>query len=148
MFKTILTWIGGTALLAAMTIDTLAVIGRYVGLPLRGSIELIQPMVLVSGSVGLVLATLAANHARVRLLVERLSQRTRDVLERLWEFGSLLFFLCLLAGSGWIAVDLWNGHEVSELIGVPWRVLRLFANLCLVVLCAISLRRLLGRRVP
>ena len=29
MFKMILTWIGGAALLAAMSIDTLAVIGRY-----------------------------------------------------------------------------------------------------------------------
>ena len=43
MFKMILTWIGGAALLAAMSIDTLAVIGRYIGLPLRGSIELIEP---------------------------------------------------------------------------------------------------------
>lgn len=148
MFKMILTWIGGAALLAAMSIDTLAVIGRYIGLPLRGSIELIEPMVLVSGSVGLVFATLAANHAKVRLLVERLNESTRNRLDRFWELSSLLFFLCLLAGSVWIAADLWNGHEVSELIGVPWRVLRMFANLCLVVLCAISLRRLLVRRAP
>ena len=148
MFRTILTWIGGAALLTAMSIDTLAVIGRYVGLPLRGSIELIQPMVLVSGSVGLVLATLAANHARVRLVIERLGASTRGMLKRLWEFSSLLFFLCLLAGSAWIAADLWNGHEVSELVGVPWRVLRLFANLCLLALCAISLRRLIGKRAP
>ena len=143
MFKMILTWIGGAALLAAMSIDTLAVIGRYIGLPLRGSIELIEP-----GSVGLVFATLAANHAKVRLLVERLNESTRNRLDRFWELSSLLFFLCLLAGSVWIAADLWNGHEVSELIGVPWRVLRMFANLCLVVLCAISLRRLLVRRAP
>jgi TRAP-type C4-dicarboxylate transport system permease small subunit len=148
MFKKILTRIGGAALLAAMSIDTLAVIGRYAGLPLRGSIELIEPMVLVSGSVGLVLATLAANHAKVRLVIERLGEGTRDMLERLWEFSSLLFFLCLLAGSTWIAADLWNGHEVSELIGVPWRVLRLFANFCLLALCAISLRRLIGKRAP
>ena len=148
MFKMILTWFGGAALLAAMSIDTLAVIGRYIGLPLRGSIELIEPMVLVSGSVGLVLATLAANHAKVRLLVERLNESTRSRLDRLWELSSLLFFLCLLTGSVWIAADLWNGHEVSELIGVPWRVLRMFANLCLVILCGISLRRLLGSRAP
>ncbi len=146
MFKTVLTWLGGAALLAAMSIDTIAVIGRYIGHPLRGSIELIEPMVLVSGSVGLVLATQAAGHAKVRIVVEHLSEGMRAALERVWEFTSLLFFLCLLAGSVWIAADLWNGHEVSEQIGVPWRVLRLFANLCLVILCAISLRRLFRRR--
>ncbi len=53
---------------------------------------------------------------------------------------SPLFFVFLLAGSLWIAVDLWDGHELSEVMGVPWRLLRLFANLCFFVAILVLLR--------
>ena len=39
-------WLGGIALLAATAIDTLAVIGRHLGIPVTGSIELMQAAVL------------------------------------------------------------------------------------------------------
>ena len=54
-----------------------------------------------------------------------------------------LFLAALLAGSGWIAFDLWSAHEESELVGVPWRWMRLFAN---VVFLAIILA-LLGQAI-
>src|SRR5690606_16773026 len=68
----LLVWAGGVALLFATVIDTIAVIGRHIGLPLAGSIELMQAAVLVSGAVGLLVATIEQSHARVHLLVERL----------------------------------------------------------------------------
>ena len=39
-----------------------------------------------------------------------------------------LLFAALLAGSVWLAADLWDGYERSELLGVPWKLLRLIAN--------------------
>ena len=70
--KTIAIWVGGGALLAATAIDTFAVIGRQIGLPLRGAIELIQAAVLVAGCIALVLATHVDRHARVPWLWLRL----------------------------------------------------------------------------
>lgn len=134
-------WCGGLALLAATATDTLAVIGRHVGLPLPGSIELMRALVLVVGATSLVMATLAANHARVGLLVSRLSRSRRELAERLANIANALFFLAMLVGSGWIAIDLWSGHEVSEVLGVPWRILRLIANACLLFCLAVSVRR-------
>ncbi len=129
-------WLGGIALLAATAIDTLAVIGRHVGLPPTGSIELMQAAVLVSGGLGLVVATATQSHARVRLLVDRLSPAGRIIADKFSDALSLLFFCALLIGSTWLSADLWNAHEVSEILGVPWRLLRLFANLCLVIAAA------------
>ena len=44
--------VGGSALLGAMGIDFLAVIGRQTGTPLLGSIELVQLLVGISGGNG------------------------------------------------------------------------------------------------
>jgi len=143
---TVIVWLGGVALLLAVAIDTIAVIGRHVGLPLTGSIELMQAVILVSGALSIVVATVEQSHARVRLLVDKLSGNWRDIADRLSSALTMLFYLALLAGSAWLAADLWNGSEQSEWLGVPWRWLRLIANLCLLVAALALLRRVFGKR--
>jgi TRAP-type C4-dicarboxylate transport system permease small subunit len=137
-----LVWVGGLALLAATAFDVLSVISRAVGRPWHGTIELSQAAVLFTGAVALVAATLAQNHARVHLVIDRLPQRGKGTALRLSSFATALFFAGLLAGSLWLALDLWGAHEVSELLGVPWRWLRAFANLCLVSAVLILLRQM------
>jgi TRAP-type C4-dicarboxylate transport system permease small subunit len=126
--RAVLVWTGGGALLAAMAIDTLSVIGRNVGLPIIGSIELVQAAVLLSGTVALVLATLDGGHARVRLVTDRLRGRFRQISITFGRIATVFLFTSLAYGSIWLALDLWSGHERSEVLGVPWRVLRLIAN--------------------
>ncbi|HTM95668.1 MAG TPA: TRAP transporter small permease subunit [Croceibacterium sp.] len=142
----VIIWLGGLALLLAVAIDTIAVIGRHVGLPLTGSIELMQAVILVSGALSLVVATVDQSHARVRLLVDKLSGNWRDMADRLSSALTMLFYLALLAGSAWLAADLWNGSEQSEWLGVPWRLLRLIANICLLAASLVLLRRVFGKR--
>jgi hypothetical protein len=77
LLRRIAVWTGGTALLAATAVDTLAVVGRNVGLPLVGSIELVQAAVLVAGVFGLIFATAGDDHARVRILTDRLGRLRR-----------------------------------------------------------------------
>ena len=120
---------GGAALLVAMFVDALAVLGRHVGVPLLGSIELVQAAVLVSGSIALLVAPLAGVHARVHLLVNRLSPAVAEALRRIGLVLGALLFLALLAATLWIARDLWQGQEESELLGLPYRPLRVFAAL-------------------
>lgn len=119
--------VGGSALLLAMGIDGLAVVGRHVGLPLLGSIEAVQAAVLVAGALALLVSTLADRHARVHLLVDRLGPRGRDVLRRAgFLMGAALFAALSVAGL-WIASDLWGGHEESEWLHIPYAPLRLVA---------------------
>ena len=142
----IIVWAGGLALLGATAIDTVAVIGRNVGLPLHGSIELVQLAVLLAGSVALLLATIAGSHATVHLVMDRLRGSARDMARRGNTFLTAVFFGLLLAGSGWIAADLWHAHEVSEIVGIPWRWMRLFANACFAGVIVVMLVQAFGRR--
>jgi TRAP-type transport system small permease protein len=128
--------VGGTALLLAVATDALAVIGRHVGHPLLGSIEIVQATVLVASSAALVIATLARRHAVVHLLVDRLQPGTKIWVERIGQICGVLLFLLFLGGSAWIAIDMWGGHEESELLHVPFAPLRLI-SLAALLACAL-----------
>ena len=141
----IMVWTGGAALLAATLIDTLSVIGRHIGWPVHGSIELIQAAVLVSGGQSLLSATLANGHARVHFVLDRLSPTAKALAERACHGATATFFACMLIGSAWIAADLWGGHEQSELLGVSWAAMRAFANLCLAITLAFLLAKAVRR---
>jgi TRAP-type C4-dicarboxylate transport system permease small subunit len=144
--RDLLVWIAGGALLVAVAVDTLAMIGRQIRFPLLGSIEIVEAVVLLAAGGGLIIATLDGAHARVNLLLERLPQVWRERVLRLHALAATLLFAALLAGAVWIAADLWNGHEESELLRIPYRPLRIAAALSLGVLLVLSLLRLTRRR--
>lgn len=138
--------VAGAALLLAMVVDTLAMLGRALQVPLLGSIEIVQASVLVAASGALIVAALDGAHARVRLVLDRMPQEWRRRVERAHAVAALLFYVALLAGSVWIAADLWNGHEESELLRIPYRPLRVVVVLVLGVLLLRALVQLLERR--
>ena len=144
--RTVLVWIGGGALLVAMVADTLAMLGRAFDVPLLGAIEIVQAAVLVAASGALVVAALDDAHARVHLLLRRVPEAVRHALERLHALAAVAFYAALLAGSVWIAADLWLGHEESELLRIPYRPLRLVVAGVLAALVVHSALRLLERR--
>ncbi|MXO58430.1 TRAP transporter small permease subunit [Altererythrobacter salegens] len=118
-------------------------------MPILGSIELVQGAVLVSGTVALVLATLSGGHARVRLVTDHLQGLPRRLLASAARIASVSLFAALALGSIWLAADLWNGHERSEVVGVPWRVLRLVANAGFLACALIALKQIMiGRPRP
>lgn len=135
-------WLGGSALLLAAMIDLASVLARNLASSIHGAIELIQVALLIAGSLGLVVAIASRTHARVHMLTDRLSDAGKTVMGRATALAVATFFLCLLAGSGWIALDLWNSQEYSEVVGVPWRWLRAFANACFFAAVLILLRQM------
>jgi len=143
-----LVWVAGGALLVAMATDTLAMLGRHLRFPLLGSIEIVQAAVLIAGSGALLLATLHESHARVHLLLRRFREGLRAPFENGHYAAAILLVLALLAGSVWIASDLWRGHEESELLRIPWMPLRLVVVLLLVALLIVLVRQLLRSRRP
>jgi TRAP-type C4-dicarboxylate transport system permease small subunit len=138
-------FVGAAALLAAMAVDALAVLGRHLGIPLLGSIELVQAAMLTASSVAMVSATLAEKHAVVHLLIDRLRPPTRAVLARIHAALCALFFAALALGSIWIAYDLRDGHEESEVLRIPYSPLRIISILALLGIVAIYAGRV-GRR--
>jgi TRAP-type C4-dicarboxylate transport system permease small subunit len=138
-----LVWVGGGALLVAMAADTLAMLGRHLQLPLLGSIEIVQAAVLVAASGALLLATICQSHARVHLLLRRMPDGLRARFGSAHFIAAIVLMLALLAGSAWIARDLWSGHEESELLRIPWMPLRIIVVLLLAGLVAVLFRQLL-----
>lgn len=133
--------VGGVALLGAMAIDMLAVLGRHTGIPLLGSIELVQVMVAIAGAMALMIATLNDRHAVVRIVLARLSGATAVLVKRIDALGMALFLLLLTAGSAWILRELWSSHEETEMWLLPYRPLRLLVVLTLVTTTGLVLRK-------
>jgi TRAP-type C4-dicarboxylate transport system permease small subunit len=141
-------WLAGGSLLLAMVIDTIAMLGRQVNWPLLGAIEIVQAAVLVASAGALFCAAMDGVHARVHLLVDRLAARGRHWSGLINSVAAAVFYGALLAGSGWIAADLWLGHEESELLRIPYRPLRIIVLVTLLALLVHALRGVLRRRAP
>jgi TRAP-type transport system small permease protein len=140
-----LIWVAGGALLAAMLVDTTAMLGRQLHWPLLGAIEIVQAAVLFGSAGALLLATLEHSHARVHLLLDRLPKAIQRLLSRLHALFALLFYAGLLVGSAWLMLDLWHGHEESELLHIPYRPLRIALVLVLVALLLDAVRQIVRK---
>jgi TRAP-type C4-dicarboxylate transport system permease small subunit len=145
--RSLLIWIGGGALLVAMMVDTLAMIGRQLQTPLLGAIELVQACVLFASCGALIIAGTDRVHARVHLLLDRLPSTWRRRMHKLHALAAALFYAALLCGSVWMAADLWGGYEESELLRIPYRPLRVAVVLTMLTLLLQALVRL-WRREP
>jgi TRAP-type C4-dicarboxylate transport system permease small subunit len=121
-------------------------LGRQIHVPVLGAIELVQAAVLIAGCGALLMAALERSHARVHLLLDRLPAATRGVLDRVHGLSTAILYAALLVGSAWIAIDLWHGHEESELLRIPYRPLRVIVVLTFAVLLIHSLQQLVRRR--
>lgn len=139
-------YIGAAALLFAMAADAIAVVGRHVGAPLLGSIELVQAAMLLAASTAMVSATMADKHAVVHLLIDRLSPAARAALARVHSALCAVFFMALAVGSTWVAYDLRDGHEESELLHIPYAPLRIVSILAVAGVVLIYVMRAAGKR--
>jgi TRAP-type C4-dicarboxylate transport system permease small subunit len=137
--------LGGVGLLGAMATDSLAVIGRRLQLPVVGSVELVQAFVVLAASASIVLATLAHEHASVRVLFDRAPRRLRDGLRRVGDLLGACFFSALSAGSAWILWELRDGAEVTEVLGLPVMALRAVWLVSTLIVAAVYAARVFKR---
>jgi len=139
-------YVGAAALLAAMSVDAIAVAGRHLGIPFLGSLELVQALILVAASSAVVCATLAEKHAAVHLLLDRVAPATKLWMRRCNAVLCVLFLAMLAVGTGWIASDLWGAHEQSELLHIPYAPLRLICLTALVLAASALIPKIFRRR--
>jgi TRAP-type C4-dicarboxylate transport system permease small subunit len=118
--------VGSVGLLGAMFVDAGAVLGRHIGTPLLGSIEIAEACIVLMASASLVTTTLERGHASVHIVTQRLGSGPRAWFQRFADALSALFFAAIVIGSGIVAADLWHGDEQSELLGIPIAPLRVF----------------------
>jgi TRAP-type transport system small permease protein len=129
----VLVIVGSAGLLGAIAVDGIAVIGRHAGVPLIGSIEMSEAFVVLLAASSIAVATLDRAHAAVDLLHSRLSPAGQLWMSRFAALAGALFAAALIAGSIWVAADLWSGNEKTELLGIPLAPLRIFWIACALV---------------
>jgi TRAP-type transport system small permease protein len=117
--------IGSLGLILALVTDTLAVIGRHTGFTLLGSIEIVQACVVLVAATAMIGTTIQMAHASVHIILDHVSPRVADRLQRFSNLIGAIVFFWLAAGSAWVLADLWSGVEITELLGLPLRPLRL-----------------------
>lgn len=135
-------YIGGGALLASMGIEAVAVVGRHIGVPLLGALEIIQATILFAATSAMLCTTLVGAHATVTFLTDRLSERPRRALKLFSHVLSALFFAGLTVGALWLAIEYWNTHEVSELLHIPFKPLRVVTFLVTAAIAVVFVRDL------
>jgi TRAP-type C4-dicarboxylate transport system permease small subunit len=99
----------------------------------------VQVAVVLIASSAMIGATIVGAHAAVHIVTERLSPRGARIAQRVADALSALTFILFAIGSAWVASDLWNGHERTELLLLPLRWFRLLwivATLIITVLFA------------
>lgn len=122
-------YVGSAGLLCMMLVEAVAVLGRHIGMPVMGALEIVQAAIVPAACAGMLIATLRGAHAAVHMLTERLPPATRRIIE----FGSAwlaaLFFGALCIGAAWLAAEYWSSFEQSEVLHIPFRPLRLLVAL-------------------
>jgi TRAP-type C4-dicarboxylate transport system permease small subunit len=134
-------YVGAGALLIVMVVETVAVIGRHIGWPLLGAIEIIQAAILIAACAAAVSATLNQAHATVHLLTDRLPQIVKQWLLRFDSLLSALFFAGLTVATVWLAMDFWDAYEESELLHISFRPLRAVTALATAAIAIVFLYR-------
>jgi TRAP-type C4-dicarboxylate transport system permease small subunit len=139
-------YVGAIGLLLAMTVEAIAVLGRHIGVPFFGALELIQTAILLTASAAMVSTTIGHTHARVNLLTERIGPKARGILNRVSALLSAVFFCGLAAGSLWLTADAWNEYEQSEVLHISFRPLRVISFAAMVAIALLFMRDVLRAR--
>lgn len=117
-------YVGSFGLLAMMVVEAAAVIGRHIGVPVMGAIELVQAAIVPAACAAMLIATQRGAHAAVHMVTERLPVAAREKIARAASVLSALFFAAMCAGGTWLAIEYWDTFEKSEVLNLPFRPLR------------------------
>ncbi len=140
----LLFYAGAGALLAAMLVETVAVIGRHAHLPLTGALEIVQVAIVPAACASMLVATLRGAHAAVHLFTDRMPETLR---RRVVLAGATLAGICFTAlsvGCAWLTVEYWNSFEQTEVLHIPFRPVRVLVTLSAALLAAAFFRRAFG----
>jgi TRAP-type C4-dicarboxylate transport system permease small subunit len=133
-------YVGSAGLLGMMVVEAASVIGRHIGVPVMGAIELVQAAIVPAACAAMLIATQRGAHAAVHMLTERLPEAARGKIARAGSVLSALFFAAMCAGGTWLSMEYWDTFEKSEVLSIPFRPLRALVALTGAALAVTFLR--------
>jgi TRAP-type C4-dicarboxylate transport system permease small subunit len=137
--------LGAAALLLAMTIDFVGVVGRMVGWSPLGLVEMVQFCVVGAISAALIIATVLDAHAAVHVVIERLPGGVAALLLRFSDLLGAALFAVLALGSGWMLADTWSLDERTDVLNLPLAPARIVWTAALVIVALLFVARAIGK---
>ncbi|GAB1256387.1 hypothetical protein NBRC116494_08890 [Aurantivibrio plasticivorans] len=116
---------GAITLALTMLLVSASAIGRHFGLPLPGTVEIVEALILVTAAAGILSTTIERAHASAKLITELLPPSTRRFVEVLGLILGIIFCAGLVIGNTWLIYDVWGLQEASHLLGIPIVPLRI-----------------------
>jgi TRAP-type C4-dicarboxylate transport system permease small subunit len=144
----VLFFVGAAGLLTTMAVETAAVIGRRIGFPVTGALEMAQAAIVPAACASMLIASGVGAHAAVHMLTDRMPVARRRLVLAAGSMLAALCFAALSAGSLWLAAEYWNSFEQTEVLHIPFRPLRAGVALAAAALAVVFFRRALRPADP
>ena len=140
---TVMDVLGGVVLTLMMLVTVVDVILRFFGKPITGTYELVFLGGAVVVGCAIPMTSWEGAHVNVDLLLEKLSGRTRKATLVFNRLCGIAFFFLL----GWNlfvqGIDLYDKHEVSLTLHVPYYPVAYILGICAFVECLVLLSGLI-----
>ncbi len=112
-------WIAMAAVFAMMAITVVDVVLRFLRMSIPGTYDIVGLLGAVVISFSLAYTSVEKGHIAVEFLVQKLSEKTRSVIDAITGLFSTLFFAMASWRLAVYAFDFYRGGEVSMTIKMP-----------------------------
>lgn len=133
-FRNFLKCLGGVCLMGMTLLTCADVVGRYLGHPIFGSVEIVGFMATLTAALALPYTHEVRGHAGVELLVRKLSGRTKVIIELCTHTVSLLMFAIVTWRMMLYAGTIRRSGEVSMNLEFPLHTIIFLTGFCFLVL--------------
>ncbi len=111
--------IGAFGLIAIMLAVSISVAGRHLGIPVPGSVEIAELLIILVAASSYIYTSINNKHASASFFVDHVSIEVRKYLARLQTLFAIILGAGLSVGNFWLIVDVWSLDEASFLLGIP-----------------------------
>ncbi|MCP4690311.1 MAG: TRAP transporter small permease [Desulfobacterales bacterium] len=127
--------IGAICLVGMMALTCVDVVGRYLGHPIFGSVELVGYMAIIAVGAALPYTHQAKAHIGVEILTRLLSERVQTIIDICTGVASLVLFIIITWRMMVYAETMQNSGEVSMNLEFPEYIIIYIISVCFLVSC-------------
>lgn len=127
--------IGAICLVGMMSLTCVDVVGRYLGSPVFGSVELVGYMAILSVAAALPYTHQAKAHIGVEIVTRLLSEKTRTIIDACTGVASLVLFVIITWRMMVYSETMKESGEVSMNLEFPEYIIIFAVSICFLVSC-------------
>jgi len=141
-------WVGGIALLTMIGIACANMALRPLGIPLKGSYELVGFLGALTVALALGYAQITGSHIAVDVLATRYSKRTLRIMNGISSLLGMIFFILVAWQTAVFATTIWKRGETSETLRIVYHPFIYLLALCCLLLAFVLFINFLRSLAP